>query len=154
MKMLPWQDSVIPSSHSRSCRSVPSSIGPRVLPVFLPVVEVVARQLLRLDDQQVLRVLLLGCTGLKLPVMTVCLSMIMILLWAIAWAASMYVGILLLARKVAPVYFVVLWLFQNDFHRHSRLWASTRALAIGADVNEQACTRISSAALSISLTTA
>jgi hypothetical protein len=47
------------------------------------------------------------------PVITVSRSMIMILLWAMAWRASMKVGILELARKVAELHFSVRWLLSR-----------------------------------------
>jgi hypothetical protein len=48
------------------------------------------------------------------PVMTVSRSMIMILLWAMAWRASMKVGIPELARKVAEEYYLLTTLTWKD----------------------------------------
>jgi len=56
----------------------------------------------------------------------------------------MYTGILILARKVAEVYFSDLWLLSRMTSTDTPLFlASMSALAIGAEVKEYAWTRIS-----------
>jgi hypothetical protein len=79
--------------------------------------------------------------------------MMMTLLWAMACLASMYVGILMLARNVAEVYFAVRWLLSRiAVTLTPRLWASMSAFAMGAEVKEYAWMRISERAAAISRT--
>ena len=92
---------------------------------------------------------------LKLPVMTVASSIIMILLWAMACLASILVGMPTFTRKSTSLYFSDRWLLSMMAWTFTpRLWASSRALAIGADVKEYACIRTVDLALPSSLTTA
>ena len=72
---------------------------------------------------------------LKLPVMTVWPSMTMILLWAIGCLRRSCVGMPAWSTKSADVYFSPFWdLSKMTSTLTPRLWASTKALAIGADV--------------------
>jgi hypothetical protein len=65
----------------------------------------------------------------------------------------MYVGMPALDIKVADVYFSFRWLLSSIASTLTpRLYAYSRAFAIGADVNEYAWTRISDFASLISLT--
>src|SRR5215475_14190404 len=71
----------------------------------------------------------------KLPVRTVLPSMIITLLWAMACSASIMVGTPWFARKSAEEYFSVRWLLSRmTWTWTPRLWASSSALAIGAEV--------------------
>ena len=72
---------------------------------------------------------------LKLPVTTTARSTIMTLLWAMAWWASIAVGMPEWRRKSASEYFSVRWLLSRITATSTpRWWASARALAIGVDV--------------------
>ena len=69
---------------------------------------------------------------LNCPVITISSSMIMILLWAMACLASMYVGIAIL-RKVAEEYFCPLAPVEDDLNLDPPLVGLSRALAMGAE---------------------
>jgi hypothetical protein len=79
-----------------------------MLPMDLPVLRILRGERGIADDQQVLRVPVLsrlGLVKLKLPVRTVSPSMMMTLLWAMAWLASIMTGTPWFARKSAEEYF-------------------------------------------------
>ena len=79
----------------------------------------------------------------------------MTLLWAIAWAESIHVGMPELCRKVTDQYLSLSWLLsKTTFTFIPFLYASNNALAIGADVKEYACIRMEDLASLNSLTIA
>src|SRR5262249_39401221 len=89
------------------------------------------------------------------PVRIVAESITMTLLWAMACWASMRVWMPTLLRNVAALYLSVsLDLSSTARTLTPRLWASTRTLAIGAEVKLYACTRICCVAVFASRTTA
>ena len=80
----------------------------------LPILRILRRQRPVLDDQYVLRVLLLRrLAKLTLPVRTASPSTTMTLLGEMAWLTSMFVGTPWLARKSAEEYFSVRWLLSR-----------------------------------------
>ena len=92
---------------------------------------------------------------LKEPVSTVLSSITITLLWTMACSASISTGMPAFARKVAALYLSV-WF---DLSRTARIFtprlcASSKALAIGAEVNEYAYTRILCSAVPSSRTMA
>ena len=126
-----------------------------MLKVSFPVGRVFRRQFGGADHQQVFGVVLLGglreveAAGDDRPP-----SITMILLWAMACLASIKIGMPACRTKSADEYFSPRWLLSRMTSTSTpRLWASTRALAMGP-VKEYAWTRIVVLAASISLTTA
>jgi hypothetical protein len=109
-----------------------------MLTMGFPVLPVLRGQGRITDDEQIFRVLLLGrLRKVKAPMMTVSPSMTITLLWAIACSASIIVGTPWFARKSAEEYFSVRWLLSRmTWTWMPRLCASSRALAIGAEVKE------------------
>jgi hypothetical protein len=107
-----------------------------MLPMGVPVLRVLRSQGLIANDQQILRVLLLGSfRKIETPRMTVSPSMIITLLCEMAWLASIIVGPPWFARKSAEEHFPVRWLLSSMTWTYMpRLWAFSRALASGADV--------------------
>jgi hypothetical protein len=109
----------------------------------LPILRVPAGQR-RAPDHEEVSAFWVSATLVKLkdPVRTTAPSMIMILLWAMACLSSIRVGMPACATKSAEDYFSVRWLLSRMIStRTPRRGASTKALAIGAEVKEYACTR-------------
>ena len=122
----------------------------------LPVRRVLRRQFRGADDQQVLGVVLLGSLReIEAARDDRCPSMTMILLWAMACFVSICTGMPTFTRKSASLYFSDFWLLSRMTCTFTpRLCAARSALAMGAEVNEYACTRTLVLAAFSSLTTA